>query len=334
MPNSGGRFTSPIHVGGVPIVAGSQPFGWKSNSASWFVDWADGSSSNNGTTPDQAFKYISEAITAADSFDVIYIMASGYTPTDDPTPYRETATNGNLIIPYAMDNISIIGVGGLGFSGKPVAPQIKGASGATTPVLKIQAPYFNIENLAFNRGSSTEGGIKGKNEGNQVDECMGLNVYNCYFRNLRGTDGNPATGAAIHITGMWQAHVNHCFFHNCRTGVTLMSGTRTLTEALVTDSIFGASAASNISADIYIYTQGTNDTSIYNCKFNHALPSYSGGSLYYIHSVGNETGLIDGCTTGGVTVYTSGAAGTGFRCGTGMNFGQNYTDSALMAAAE
>lgn len=318
---------------GMPII-GSMPYGMKAESRIWFVDQQDGNDGNDGLNPETAFQYISRAILKASNFDVIYCLAQGYTTMNDPTPFRETAAEGNLVIPYAMDNVSLVGAGHLGFGRKPVAPQIKGASGATTAVLSVRAPYVNIENLAFNRGSSTTGGIYTANEGDQVTEAMGTTIYNCYFRNLRGA--GATNGGAIFVEGIWQANISNCYFHNNRVGVYAISGTNTLTELLIQNCIFTASAASNVSVDIYVYAQGTCDFLIKDCDFAHDQPAYSGGALYFINTVGGaEVGHITGCSVGALQVVTSGEAGTGFRTSSSdVTFGDNYADSALMAAAE
>lgn len=319
-----------FQYGGMPIAG--IPYGMKDESKIWFADQEDGSDDNAGTEPSSAVKYISTAITKATNYDVIYCLPQGYTTMNDPTPFREVSTN--LIIPYAMDNVSLVGAGHLGFGRRPVAPQIKGAADATTAVLSIRAPYVNVENLAFNRGSSTTGGIYAANEGDQTTEAMGTTIYNCYFRNLRGA--GATNGGAIFLEGLWQPNVSNCNFHNNRVGIYAISGTNTLTEVLIQNCVFTASAKTNISVDIYVYAQGTCDFLIRDCDFAHDLPAYSGGALYFINTVGGaEVGHITGCSTGMLQVATSGEAGTAFRTtSSNVTFGDNYTDSALMAAAE
>jgi hypothetical protein len=326
------NFPKGITSFGMPVMG--MPFGMKAESKIWFVDQEDGSDGNTGLEPSRAFKYISTAVSNATNYDVIYMLAQGYTRTDDPTPFRELTGTGNISVPYAKDNLAFIGAGHLGFRNRPIAPQIKGETPATTAVVRVKAPFVHFENLAFNRGASTTGGIYAKNEGDGTDEAMGLSIYNCYFRNLRGA--GATNGGAVYVEGLWQSTISRCFFHNCRVGVYAISGTRTLTELLIENCNFGASADSNISADIYIASQGTSDWIVRDCTFNHGLPSYSGGALYYVQSTNTaDVGMVTGCTLAHTGPLTTGAAGTGFRhASADVGGGWNYCDSALMAAAE
>jgi parallel beta-helix repeat protein len=321
-PNGATSFGVPLH--------GSNSFGWKNQGDIWFVDGTFGSDGNSGKDPDNAFATVGKAVgtTAAtglaNAYDAVYILDKGHSGTD-PNPYLETG--GNLSVPFASNNLAIVGVPhnmhyqyGL---------QIKGDAVATTAVLHINAPFCAIENLSFNRGASTTGGIYFDDEGDSTNQAQGSSVYNCYFRNLRGT-GNGSTGGAIVIDGGWNYLIQKCIFYNNRGGIVIKSSAASTVEGvIIRDSQFFGAVAN---VDTYIHTSGTCARNIYdNLVFASATPAYSGGLTAYVYDDVSSDSILSNSTFGGASLVAGATTTNAIVIGTGVRIANCHDESGLLA---
>jgi hypothetical protein len=281
-------------------------FGMATGSDVWFVDGANGNDDNLGTTPDTAFKTFRKATDSCGVYDVIYVAPAGLGSSGEPAYYQDTVSD--PIITADKGGVAIIGVGHSAMVGQPMQVCLKAyetTSGTTNePCLSLFAPFCTVENLGFNRGNGTNGiFISGDSEGTY--DGWGCSIYNCYFRNVRGTGATGDTGGAIYVVGGAQnTTIEKCMFYNCRVGIAAKSGTSVTEGLVIRDCDFRASAASSISADIYMYFQGQNYTIIDNIRIGHDVPSYASGHGACIVAVG-------GAEIGNVSrVYAMDADGT------------------------
>lgn len=288
----------PHGIFATPVI-GAGRFGWKNKATTrvWFVDGTVGSDGAQGDSPEAAFLTIGRAIAKAGAYDVIYVLDKGLSGTD-PNPYQEATVN--LAVAYAQNNLAIVGVPHNIY--QLYGLQVKGVAGAlTTPVLKISAPFCAIENLDFNRGGSTGGGVYFADDGNTTNQAQGSSVYNCHFRNIRGSGTVAASGGcAVQVVGGWYYFVGNCYFIDCRGGVALDSGTSTVKGVTLEDLLFVTDTAANIDVDIFM-TGTVTATAIRRCNFNHAKPAYNGGTDKYVKLVGD--GMIADCRSAGTGTW-------------------------------
>lgn len=278
------------------LRAQNTAFGMASGSRTWFVDGVNGSDSYAGfDDPASAFATMRKATDSCNIYDVIYVAPAGLGSSGEPAYYQDAATD--PVIAAAKGGIAIVGIGHAAMVGQPMQVCLKAyetTSGSTNkPCLSIFAPFCSIENLGFNRGNGSNGiFISGDTEGTY--DGWGTSVFNCYFRNVRGTGATGDTGGAIYVVGGAQNTIlEHCTFYNCRVGIAAKSGTSVTEGLIIRDMDFRASATSNISADIYLYFQGQNYTIIDNIRIGHDVPSYASGHAACIIAVGGaEIGNI------------------------------------------
>ncbi len=262
----------------------------------WYVDASKGTGvTGDGTTWDEAFLTISEAITAASRLDIIYIAAKDITDaTGDPSNYAET-----LIIPIELDGLALIGVsrgrtqGGL--------PQIKIGAGSTA-MLTIRAAGCLIANLGFNGVSSTGGGIL-LDDDNSTKTAFGTTISNCHLKNCVGSTADSAvTGGAIMWTtegNAWQVLITGCRFYKNVADITLMGTSNTRPQdVVIEDCDFSGYAAFT---DCNIFGKGTGSgfgsIKINNCRFGQ-LPALGGTNDRYFDLTGTLSGTITNCTFG------------------------------------
>lgn len=278
---------------GFPVIKGN----------TWYVD-GDVSASGDGTSWTNAYKTIQEAVTAASPEDTVYIAARTHTDyTGDPVSYAET-----IIIPYATNNLSLIGVGRGRTQGG--LPQIKKATG-TTSLLTIRAPGCYIANLGFNGAGRTGGGGILLDSDYAAKDAFGTTIENCHFKNCRGTTAtNAATGGAINwsATGnSWQVLIRGCRFYKNVGDIVLMGTSSTVPQDVVVENCVFSGPAANVDCNIYTGGSGINGIIIRDCDFTCFPAIGSGTNAKQLHLTGS-VGLLAGCrfaTTG----KTFGAAG-------------------------
>jgi hypothetical protein len=268
-----------------------KPQGAGNLSRVWFVDGISGSDANEGFDPERAFATVGKAVSKAGAYDVIYILDKGYDiSSGDPTPYRETATAGNLVVTYGKSNLAIIGVPhnirdlfGL---------QIKAALTLTTPILSVYAPLVAIENLDFNgTGDDLARGNIYFYSNDATHAAENCSVCNCHIRNGKGSAGVASQGGGVVIQGGWYHSITGNRFENCRCGIYIVSAAGTVKGTRIERNVFTGDITL-IDCDIYMNTGGSNivtQTSICGNYFAHDVGSY--GYKKYV-SVKGDGGLL------------------------------------------
>ena len=310
-------------------------FGMAVGSRAWFVDGINGSDSYAGfDDPASAKATLRAATDACNAQDVIYVAPKGVPADGEPGYYQDTVSD--PVITSAKHGVAIVGIGHAGIIGMPYDVCVKAyttESSTICPGLTVYAPFCAIENMGFNRGNGNVGILFDGDS--TTHQGYGGAVYNCYFRNCRGTGATGDTGGAISVVGGAQnTTIERCMFYNTRVGIAAKSGTSVTEGLTIRDCTFRASAASGISADIYLYFQGQNYTIIDDIRIGHDVPSYSGGHAVCIVAVGGaEIGNISRVwaldTDGSVHATT----GTIIRVPTTMGTSQIYNgDGSLVNA--
>jgi hypothetical protein len=317
--------------------------GMASGARVWFVDGVNGSDSYAGWgSPDAARETLGSvlgtsaaaATNGANAYDVVYVMDKGISGTD-PNPYQEASYN--CLIRVANVGMSVVGVSPIGLVGRPIGPQLKGESASqTTPVLQVNAPMCAFENLGFNRGYSTSGGIFLNDDG-VSNYAFGTSIVNCSFVNVRGPDATAGTYGAIGIYGGYNILVDGCFFHNCRHGIAAAESGGTLQSLVFRNLEFTATAKANIGVGIKVAMSVGGGCNISNVNFGFNLPAYAASDAKFILITGTATGGIHNVSMGlaanGSTALTSGPNGTGITSPATMDIGATYSKGALAAYA-
>ena len=309
---------------------GGAGYGIKGASSVYFVDGSDGSDDQNGESPDSAFQTIGEALDKANAWDVIYIAPKDWTSGAVPTgtPYKESATD--LSIAYAKQGLALVGIAHQNLIGPAHAVAIRGVTSSTNPILKVHAPMVAVENICFDQ--TTDGFTAGTaiNDLYFYGDVAGTSeahmgsVFNCGFNYGKGSGATGDTGGAIYGHAVWGMTIDECWFQDCRIGVSLKSDAGTGGQWIVRNCNFTTrlTTASTISADIYVYTQGSTNVQIYNIFCGHVIPTYtSGHGRYIIINADVRNGLLHNVAMGvaadTTTALTVGPSGTGIICPAG-----------------
>lgn len=283
----------------------------------YFVDGTNGDDNNTGLDSwANAKATIQAAVTAASAFDTVVIapiaMAAGAT---DPGNYAET-----IIIPATTEGLRLVGYtrgrtqGGL--------PQIKKGSGSTA-LLTIRAPGCLIQNLGFNGGSSTGGGILLDDDGS-TKTAFGTTIENCHFKNCVGsTATNAATGGAIQWAstgGAFQVLIKSCrFYKNVGDIVVKGTGGSVPQDVVIEDCVFSGPPAS-VDCNIYVGGSGVDGITIRNCDFQQKPAVGSGTNAKFIVLPTGSVGMIAGCRFGAQSNPTGGTQMTWKASGTAADF--------------
>lgn len=334
------NFPKGITSMGVPIV-GNGGFGIKTDSISYFVDGTQGSDSNNGESPEAAFSTIYKAIDTANKWDVIYILPKDWTSGNLwlGTAYQGTT---DLSIAYAKQGLAIIGAGHQSLIGQPYGTVIKEVESATTPILKVHAPMVAIENLTFERDGTAINSLYFYGDVAGTSEAALGSVYNCHFYYGTGSGATGDTGGALYGHAVWGLTVDRCSFMDCRVGVSFKSDAATAGQLIVRNCDFTTrmTTATNISCDIYVYTQGSANVQIYNIYCGHVIPTYSGGhGRYILINADVRAGCIHNVAMGvaadTTSALTTGPTGTGIVCPAGkIAVGAIYSEGAHSSWAQ
>ena len=274
----------------LPSIGGGR-FGWKfkaggpdpTRSRVWFVDGNVGSDAYDGADPETAFATVGKAISVAAAYDVIYVLDKGLSGTD-PNPYREATAN--LSIPYAKNNLALVGVPhnihdtyGL---------QIKAALALTTPILSVSAPFVAIENLDLNGTGDAlaRGNIYFADDSNTTNQAQGGSVYNCHIRNGKGVGGVGTVGGGITIVGGWYYTIKECRFERCRVGIWISGSAHEVKGVRVEDNLFTSDDLAIVDQDIYMIAAVNATTICENC-FAHDKGTYNQGTPPFATLVGS-----------------------------------------------
>lgn len=316
----------PHGIMATPTVGAGLGYGWKSDSATYFVDATNGSDGNTGKSPEKAFATIQGAINVADKHDVIYIFdpdiaSSG---TGSTTKYTEDIT-----IAKTKHNLSLIGASQI--RGFPVREC--GIQAATaTATITASAGSLTLENLRIIRANSATHGVFAESGEDTTDYGHGSVIYNCRFSGFAGTASGNAAIRGIGLQGM---QIINCQFVDNYIDIWFVSSTATATDLLVKDCLFSITAIAGTakSADIVVNTQGSGYVAIMWNVFAHILPA--AGYARYISIADTRQGCVsfNSFTSGYNNAYTVGSTGTGISIPANLNSGPNWGNSALMAAA-
>jgi hypothetical protein len=313
-----------VDGGGLPL----------SNSKVLYVD-GDKSVSGGGTTWDDAFSTIQEAVTAASAGDVIYISERTISVTGtDPVSYAET-----IIIPNSKPHLSLIGVSrGLTQGG---LPQIKIGAG-TTALLTVRAPGCLIANLGFNGADSTGGGIKLEDNGTTY-VAFGTTIVNCHFKNCKAHATNGKLGGAVYSTGSpWQIRISGCRFYKNVAGIVMVNTSYSVPQDwIIEDNVFGNSVNTETDGDIYVAADGILGLVIRNNSFDSVdgCAGTSGTILHYIELGAGTYGIMTdntfACKTGSEdTPLTFGASThTACKIPATVRMARNYGEGAIGSKA-
>ena len=138
-----------------------------------YVDGTNGSTTNNGKTPDRALSTIQGAVDLAGRGDIIYIRPKAYTVGTGFARYTE-----DVVTALAQSDLSIIGVV------NTINPQFGVRwKFATAQCLNNWAPGLHLENLGFFTEDATYGVLL-TNDGasNLKRGSDGTTIYNCDFK--------------------------------------------------------------------------------------------------------------------------------------------------------
>ena len=330
------NFPNGVTSFGVPLPSQSNMLSamW---STSYFVDVTYGLDGNDGVSPDSPLATVTRAIAVAQTAtaqktlgSVIFVRDRKWTAnTSDPLNYSESG----MVVPLALQGLHLLGTGPN--QQNPWSVQIKG--GSTAAILTVRAPNVVIENLDFNRGSSTAGHIVFKSDGTVgtiTEMASGVAVVNCHLRN-----SNQSTTGAITIDGVWFANVEGCYFTNCRVGVLSKTSADTCLAHVIRGNHFDVSttdSGANIDAH-YAFSGGP----AYSMAFIGndmvgPLPAVSGGTyLRFISLTGINRGLVAGNTFPQVgALLTFGATGSGGKVPVNVGFVNNWQERTASADAD
>lgn len=282
--------------GGVPVGGGRYEAMW--GNKVWFVDYDNGRTGKAGLKPVSAGKHLDTAISAASAWDVIYLRPrTPDTSGGDPQHHLPSSTS-NYSIASTKHGLSIIGTGFGAGKEKANMTRIQGASGAAASVLTVYAPFVNIENITFKRGSSTAAAllIEGQTSGGS-GYAFGTSVNNCAFWKV----GATATKGAVYIESAWHTTIANSWFEQCALGIGIgVSGSNTDCTSILGNVFSGLDTT--IDADIWT-TGGSTITEVFidGCRFAHDIPALSAGGIkkyiYFATADGTFSNSVIGSET-------------------------------------
>ena len=266
--------------GGAPVGANGFQ-GWWGDDV-WFADFDSGTTGSAGTRPDDAFKYLDDAIAAAGPNDTIYVRprapevgGDAIHYSSDPGDITPKTASTNWTIPWTSYGLSLIGTGiGRGHTGAQRTCLQGDSTITTTAVLTLNAPFCTIENLGFKNGASTTSLIYTK-WANDSSTQAGMNTfYNCWFRNTAASDSFKG----IRMDSGNYDSIIRCNFSSMDFGIYLESNNSEISSLVVRDCDF-LGLTTEINCNIYS-TGGAKRVLITGCNMNHAIPAGGSPNLY------------------------------------------------------
>lgn len=287
-----------------PTIGGGARFdGWWGKT--YFVDYDHGGS-NDGLSPEAAFKHLQDAIGVATINDVIYVRNrdQDITSTDPEAIIPESTTNWSIA--EAKTHLSIIGASNVSH-----IPTMEGQYGVylkghatanTTAVMDWRGAFGLVENLAFHRGGSTNGGLLALTGNSTSLRALGTVVSNCLFRLCSHADYG-----AVNNVDNWFITVYGCIFHDCLFGIRMLGSASTLRRITISNCLFRNQTAASVDTNIRL--AGTNGQNIVIDSCTFTTPVGTAGAAKMINIVDAMTGTISNCnfpidTTEGTTGIT------------------------------
>ena len=275
-----------------PNIGGGGRFeGWWGKT--YFVDYDHGGTdAADGLSPEAAYKNLQNAIDDATINDVIYVRNrdQDITSTDPEAILPAGATNWSVA--EAKTHLSIIGASNVShiptMEGQ-YAVYLKGhATANTTAVLDWRGAFGLIENLAFHRGGSTNGGLLALTGNSTSLRALGTVVSNCLFRLCSHAD----YGALNNIDN-WFITVYGCTFHDCLFGVRMLGSASTLRRITIKACLFRNQTAASVDTNIRLAGSNGQNIVIDGCTFT--TPVGTAGDAKMINIVDAMTGTICNC---------------------------------------
>jgi len=313
------------HLGGVP-VGGSGFQGWWGDDI-FFVDYDGGTVGGGAKGPEEACKYLDTAIALAGAHDTIYVRpqppkvgGDGVHYQSDPKVILPETSSVNWTIPWTSYGLSLIGTGiGLG-SAAAQQPCLQGdATITTTPVLSLNAPFCNIENISFKNGASTIALVYTDYWGDTAVQAFANSFYNVWFRNT----GTMSNGGLFINSGNYD-NVTKCNFSACTFGIYLRTDNSETSSLVIRDCDFLAKG-SEVDCDIYS-AGGAQRVLITGCNFNHTIPT-GGGTNKYVSFGATSTGMFSDSYMGAAA--TTVATNTALN---GITYSHVYVDDGQIMA--
>lgn len=233
----------------------------KRSNTIWYVDKGDGSDSNSGLTPENAFETIGAAITACSAGDTIKVAAGTYTETGldlDENSVSLQCDLGTILDPASGDCLTISGnyCSVIGVNG---AIRINNDAGANSGVV-ITGNWAYLDEIRVACGSTGDHGFDIQGDGCDLRRCRASNI--------------AAGGYAFRIQGDTNK------LENCCTGGNAASYGFYVDSTADKFRLKGCGSQGHSAAGFYIEDGATNGC-IDDC--------YSGGGDGKWRDLGNET---------------------------------------------
>jgi len=258
----------------------------------WFVDGDNGNDAEAGTSPSSAVATVGKAVGLASSYDTIYVRPlKPDADASDLGVYQE-----NQVIPYAMNNLSIIST--------TTGSQESGArlkSSAAGYVIDNYAANFALENFTIHNseGASGTGGIylRGASGYTTAAGSVGSRISNCLIQY-----GAVTTSSGIYSLGGSDIVIEGCTFKSCGTSIYLSGNTAIARNHQIIDCNFMSHLGTS-TAYAMVHLEGSMTEIL--VKDSH----FDQGTLF-INCSGAVDGMADNCffNAGAITPGTDGAA--------------------------
>ena len=278
----------PNGIQATPFVGGCSDFaGWFGTNV-WYVDGDNGSDSQSIGDMDSPFATIQKAIDSASAGDTIYVRALGYgSDASDPDQYAE-----DLEIPYALNDLKIIGVNSSGTKLPYAGPKIKNSTATT--LLSVLAPGVHLENLQFNctRSSGTYGIWCQADTSGYTTKAgsVGFTMVNCFIKN------GSVTYYGLKIDGGYGSVISNCTFQGCLKGINLQGDPTPHSGHTIENCNFKAINNATITVHIAVSAGSSHDWTITNCNFQKATKLITCGAGAGVSGVISFCGFSDGVT--------------------------------------
>ena len=191
--------------GGIPV----KPQSNRVAGSTWFVDGVNGIDSNSGKKPGVPFETIAAAVSAASSYDTIYVRPAGnavYNTND----YSEAVT-----IPYTKPGIRLIGCGNGRMEGV-----LWTVGTANDTILTIKSRDCYVEGFRFRPNGATSWAVKlhkwvGAATSAANTDASGATFFDCAFRSTTTDGGAIWMANGGYAEGANDITVEECTFDNC-----------------------------------------------------------------------------------------------------------------------
>lgn len=272
-----------FEFGGVPVGSGrfSNPWG-----THYFVDYDEGSDTDNGRRPDAAFKTIQAAVTEATGGDVIYIRPRAYQLAQGFRRYVEDVTvtlggAGGSGVVATNANMSLIGVTQRGAAAGDMLG-VRWNKVATN--LTVKAPALHVENIGFfNEGGTKIIDLQNDGATRLLQGALGFSIYNCALKGDKALYSNG--GNEIQIVGC-QFQTKH---DGAVGGIELVGSANACARPIIKHCEFIGGNANEMATAVIRTAAPIYDLMLRNCYFSRA------DGVYMNIAGTTNTGLVADC---------------------------------------